>query len=205
MLQILTTLLFPTRTTPLHLQVAEYIQANKISPVITTKAQLQKRGIVHLDSVYATCSYHTHRLIEQAICQAKFNAQPELLPMLAQLCIHWQPTPAGALCAVPLHWTRRFTRGYNQSQILAVELANITNMPILHCLKRIRPTGHQAKRTRAQRLSAMQHAFIALGNVPNIIYVVDDICTTGATLDACAAALKTAGANEVHAITIAQS
>ena len=72
-------------------------------------------------------------------------------------------------------------------------------------LKRVRATGHQAWRGRAERLISVKGAFgLSKGkSVPDRVILIDDLATTGATLDACAKALKDAGANYVEAWVVA--
>ena len=116
---------------------------------------------------------------------------------------------ATCLVPVPLHPWRRLRRGFNQ----ASDLARALDMPCVNALWRVKPTGQQAGRTAAarrrnvraaMRLSpllsrAMRTAMIA----DRVVVLVDDVRTTGATLDACAAVLWDAGARDVRAVTIA--
>jgi ComF family protein len=113
---------------------------------------------------------------------------------------------AGAACAVPvpLHPSRRRERGFNQ----AADLARHLGLPVCHALRRVRATAVQTSLPAAQRHRNVRHAFAvtrsARGLRGQIVVVVDDVCTTGATLDACAIALKTAGIAEVRALTAAR-
>jgi len=119
----------------------------------------------------------------------------------------------GAHCAVPvpLHPWRRFRRGFNQ----AADLAAATGLPVVHALWRTRATRPQAGLTAAARRRNVRHAFRlsplrsrrwldrALRN--RIVLLVDDVQTTGATLDSCAQVLKEAGVREVRALTAARA
>jgi predicted amidophosphoribosyltransferase len=71
-----------------------------------------------------------------------------------------------------------------------------------HCLRRVRPTGHQAWRSHDERRLAMCDAFTAK-DVPAHVLLIDDVATTVSTLDACAQVLKSAGATQVHGLAIA--
>jgi ComF family protein len=118
---------------------------------------------------------------------------------------------AGASCAipVPLHPWRRVRRGFNQ----AADLAGSLDLPVVHALWRTRATATQTGLTAAQRRRNVRGAFSPSPLLSNrvrrallhdrIVVLVDDVRTTGATLDACARALKGAGAAEVRALTVA--
>jgi len=109
---------------------------------------------------------------------------------------------------VPLHHVRRRERGYNQSAVLATELARrIGCKKSARMLRRIRPTASQTNLTAAQRLSNVQCAFTH-GSGKYLsgrrVLLVDDVMTTGATVNACAKALKKGGAESVHVLTVAR-
>jgi ComF family protein len=104
---------------------------------------------------------------------------------------------------VPLHWRRRLARGYNQAERIARPLAAHLGLPYIPALARRRATPPQSLLGRDQRLANLRRAF----RIPRPervrgfhILLVDDVATTGATLDAAAAALKTAGAVRVTAL-----
>lgn len=107
---------------------------------------------------------------------------------------------------VPLHESRRQERGYNQAELLAKAMCAPGRLPLRPgLLVRIRETGSQVGRNRAQRMDAMRHAF-AVTDPPSVqgkcILLVDDVFTTGATVLSCADALYAAGAKEVAVITV---
>jgi ComF family protein len=112
----------------------------------------------------------------------------------------------GAACVVPvpLHASRRRHRGFNQ----AADLARWLNVPVVHALRRVRATPTQTGLPAAQRHRNMRNAF-ALTRAGSavrgsIVVIVDDVSTTGATLEACARLLKEGGAVEVRALTAAR-
>ncbi len=112
---------------------------------------------------------------------------------------------AHAVMPVPLHPARYRRRGYNQSLLLAQELCSRTGQPLLaDALIRVRDTGTQVGRSRAERLHALHGAF-AVPQPQQVrglrILLVDDVLTTGATALACAEALVHAGAAEVLLVT----
>lgn len=107
---------------------------------------------------------------------------------------------------VPLHFIRRYRRGFNQ----AAELARHVGTPVLHALRRTRPTRTQTDLPEVQRHRNVDDAFAiqrrARSRLPGaVVVVVDDVSTTGATLDACARVLLDGGAKEVRALTAARA
>ncbi len=112
----------------------------------------------------------------------------------------------GAACAVPvpLHPSRLRHRGFNQS----ADLARGLGLPVAHALRRIRATTVQADLPAAQRHRNVRGAFAVTRRgrtlTDAVVLLVDDVSTTGATLNACAQALKEAGVREVRALTAAR-
>ena len=108
---------------------------------------------------------------------------------------------------VPLHPWRRLRRGFNQADLLARRL----DVPVVHALWRTRATLPQTGLRRAARRRNVRAAFRLSPLVrrerlkDSCLVLVDDVRTTGATLDACARTLKAAGAREVRALTIARA
>ena len=105
---------------------------------------------------------------------------------------------------VPLHSSRIRSRGYNQSQLLADHLGNTFGIPVVsEVLVRIRSTPSQTSLNQQQRLQNVAGAFQADNLnllIGKNILLVDDVITTGATLNECAKTLLKAGAKNVHAI-----
>lgn len=110
-----------------------------------------------------------------------------------------------AVVPMPLHWTRRLRRGFNQSGLLAKAVAARCGIPVLHAVSRLRSTGFQAGLSRTERRRNVSGAFQAKRRVVGLkILLVDDVMTTGATASACALALKRAGAKAVTLLTLAR-
>jgi ComF family protein len=107
---------------------------------------------------------------------------------------------------VPLHIDRKRQRGYNQSELLARELAKITGWPLVRGLERVRNTRSQVGLTAEERRENMRDAFAWRGGaVPRRVLLVDDVCTTGATLSACADVLRANGARGVYAAAVGRA
>ena len=110
------------------------------------------------------------------------------------------------ICPVPLHALKLRKRGYNQSALLAQILARDKNIFYGDkILERNKNTSVQAKLKKAERIKNVENAFVCRADVKGkTILLIDDVATTGSTLEACAAALKTAKAKKVYALTLAR-
>lgn len=113
-------------------------------------------------------------------------------------------TPPAVLVPVPLHPSRARSRGFNQAERIAAQLARRTGMTVDVCLRR-RGGGRQMGRGRDERLHGLTGAVeLRPGDhPPRQVLLVDDVATTGGTLGACAAALRDAGTECVAAVTYA--
>lgn len=177
---------------------------------ITTVAQ--HNPVVGLDQ-FVSVGDHQGPL-RKAIHDLKYNHRPQLHYPLGQLLaatILKQTWTFDLIIPVPLHSTRNIQRGYNQAKILATVVANDLEYQTLpHILQRTRHTMPQVGKSSQERLSNVQGAFaIPTEYTPLIrdrhILLIDDVCTTGATLAACADALRDAGAGKILGATLSRA
>ena len=149
--------------------------------------------------------------IQSAIHQLKYRQDRGLGEVLARPLVeilqtyHW---PIDLILPVPLDSARRRERGYNQAALLARPVSWRMGIPYSDkSIKRIKQTRQQVGLSLPERQTNLAGAFkadrkrVAGGN----ILIVDDVITTGSTMDACAQALIDAGANKVYGITLARS
>ena len=148
--------------------------------------------------------------MRQAIYQLKYRNLRALTVPLAQLLHDYlvtNPLPGEALVPVPLHHKRLRERGYNQSSLLAHELGKRINLPVVdNCLIRLRHAPPQARTSTVQeRRSNVAAAFTCRDHrlQGKQVLLIDDVLTSGATLDACAVALKAAGVTSVWGLVLA--
>jgi len=149
--------------------------------------------------------------VQQAVHAFKFKQYRRLAQELGRriaLCEDLSPglSELDVLIPVPLHPARQRERGYNQSLLLAQGISIVMGIPIENnILKRSRATSQQATLTAGERQANLRGAFQTRGDLPPDLHlgVVDDVVTTGATLNACAAALKGAGARSVTGVAVA--
>lgn len=137
----------------------------------------------------------------------KFRAALSLAREMSALVVASAPRELlqGDLVPVPLHPVRQRRRGFNQAAVLAAAVARTTGLAVTDCLRRRGPGPPQVGRTRGARLAGPTGSIEARARVPPAALIVDDVVTTGATIAACAAALRSAGATEVAAIAFART
>ncbi|MCS6842269.1 MAG: ComF family protein [Roseiflexaceae bacterium] len=148
--------------------------------------------------------------LRHALHQLKYRRRRRVARPLGTLMasrLHTHPIPCDALIPVPLHQQRLRERGFNQAELLAREVARTTDFPlIVGPLVRLRATKQQALLDVAERIENVADAFAWKGPAPPArVVLVDDVLTTGATVNACAAALRAGGAREVYALALARS
>ena len=114
----------------------------------------------------------------------------------------WRPK---GVCAVPLHPRRYVQRGYNQSALLGRRTARQLGVPYQALLKRTRHTRQQARLNRLERFANVKDAFQAKPVPHGHLLLIDDVMTSGATVDACKAALRRSGAGKVFVATLAKA
>jgi ComF family protein len=147
-----------------------------------------------------------------ALHALKYDGERRLAePLGALMAARWRRAAAGgdALVPVPIHESRRRERGFDQAELLAVACGRRLGLPVRRSLERQERTAAQHALGRADRARNVGGAFsVRSGHEPTVrgrwLIVVDDVMTTGATLGACAAALREAGAAAVSALTFAR-
>lgn len=145
----------------------------------------------------------------RAILEAKFDGIRALLEPLSLAAAEAVPLAWGVECVVPvpLHASRERERGFNQGVLIASGVARVLEVPVRPDLvRRVRKTRAQASLGRSDRARNVEGAFAALEparQVPSSALLVDDVATTGATLEAVARALRDAGVRRVFGLALA--
>lgn len=146
-----------------------------------------------------------------AVARIKFEDRPDLVSSLARLLLPaLRPlalVKSDAFAPVPLHRARLVERGYNQSGLLARELARATGARFApRLLERTRRTEQQARLGRDERHVNVADAFVARrSTVTGRVVLVDDVVTTGATALACVRAIKAAGLTPIAVVALARA
>jgi ComF family protein len=143
----------------------------------------------------------------EVVHHLKYGGWPGVAPAMALAMRGLEPLVRHAvLVPVPLSSKRLRTRGYNQAAVLASALAVATGLAVdTGALQRARDTPTQTALTPEARAANVTGAFMAPAPVQGTFVLVDDVCTTGATLVAAATALQDAGAARVEAVTFARA
>ena len=164
---------------------------SSLPPHVTLAAAIGPYAESLRDIVHAL-KYDQRPTIAWHLAQRMRNAGAELL------------ADADAVVPVPLHRARERSRGFNQAR----ELARHLHVPVLDVLERVRETAPQADLPAAKRAANVRGAFAVRDEAVLaglVLVLVDDVSTTGATLNACAGILLDAGAKEVRALTAARA
>lgn len=150
--------------------------------------------------------------VRQAMHALKYRGLRTVVkPLSGLMSDYWQrnPLPADVIVPVPLHRRRLRERGYNQAALLARALAAEIGLPVREkWLVRIRATFSQIELDASERKKNVSDAFqcpdhnVVAGRQ---ILLIDDVCTTGATLESCSLALGQAGAQSVWAFTLGRA
>jgi ComF family protein len=194
---------------------AEYYCVNCRTPFLNSfpldddgRCTLCRRGLNGFDAAYSYGSYDGS--LRQLIQLLKYGRGATLAAPLTNLLMVALPREQrfDAIVPMPMHWRRRWERGFNQAELLARGIARRTGIPLRKAVRRQRATPPQAGLSSARRRLNMAGAF----RVPRAdsvqgrrILLIDDVMTTGASAGACAQALKRAGAAYVAVLTVARA
>jgi ComF family protein len=177
-------------------------------------------GILSMAAIAEPPAYHRARAavrfdeISRALVHAlKYGDRLDLAPMMGRWMSHAGRellAEADALVPVPLHWRRLWARRFNQSAMLAATVSAESGVPIAAtALKRVKPTAQQVGLTRAERAANIQGAFRVPDDGKAAVHgrrlvVLDDVLTSGATVEGCAKALLRTGAANVDVLVFAR-
>ena len=174
----------------------------------------------HLDGVIYALDYAKNPQIKAAIKQFKYRFTQDLADHFANLIVekigelNMAKRKRIILIPVPLHKKRLNYRGFNQAEMIANAVQR--KLPkekakVIEMLKRIRHTKQQAKLDKEGRHENLEGAFklnkfcVQEYNPKNLYFIVDDVCTTGTTLEHCTKALKENGFEKVYGLVIARA
>ena len=161
----------------------------------------------------AVAAYRSSGVVREFIHRFKYNRKVYLRHVLAEWLrenladTRLQSPPIDRIVPVPLHAARRRERGFNQARVLAELLSEQSGIPLSDCVRRIRYTTTQTRYDRQTRMQNLRNAFDLRksAEVRNLhLLLIDDVFTTGSTVDECAGILMAAGAASVRVATVAR-
>lgn len=164
-------------------------------------------------TLYTPCDYHSNRALQKTLHGLKYNYYKDVSKPLAEILQKSfqqnSPPENTHLVPIPLHKKRESFRGFNQAQLLADHLSELTKYPVVNILKREINTVSQATLNRNHRLKNMEGAFVIDSkNTPSKntpLMLVDDVCTTLSTFKAAAQTLQKHGYKIVLCTALAQA
>ncbi|WP_295816673.1 ComF family protein [uncultured Deinococcus sp.] len=173
-----------------------------LRPRVDSHSPLRGRAQPHLITLGEYRGVH-----RRAVRALKFGGARDLAGVLGEALAAGVPQDwnVRAVVPVPLHASRQRQRGFNQAALLGSVVAVQLGVPCVDALIRTRATGQQAKQHAAQR-DHMDGAFALRPGVlpPGAVLIVDDVLTTGATLNACQEVVLGSGVPEVYAAVVAR-
>lgn len=164
----------------------------------------------YLSGYASSCEYQGP--IKSLLCKFKYSNYPYLAKGLGALLaaqflqLGWEMPDF--IVPVPISWLKRFDRGYNQCELLAQELGTIIQKPVRRLLKRRSGDWSQAGLSFNQRKELTSERFYLAENKPlydKTVLLIDDVATTGRTLQCCAEVLAEACPAKIYALTVAQA
>ncbi len=174
-------------------------------PIKAWDNQLSLIGEKYFDEIYCLGDYEDPMLGE-LIKACKYKFVKELCEDLGELLAQEIELKKldGVIVPVPLSKRRMAWRGFNQVEEIARVIAVKNNLPSSFCLMRVKHKKAQAKLSEAERLENMKDCFEVVGEVPKTVILVDDVITTGATINECSRVLRFAGAEKIVVLALAK-
>jgi len=163
-----------------------------IRPIVSTSLSLTRNYAIPVVAIADYCD--PLRSLILAKHRSDIIASRYLGQLIWQLT-HIKSVPADYIIPVPLHWTRYAWRGFNQAEEIAHTLARKRKIPVIHAVRRIKKTHFQARLSAQHRHANVDNAFVLNTSKPERYYnkhliIVDDLMTTGATLQSLAKILR---------------
>lgn len=196
---------------------------------LTTSSQVSGKALVCTDCNGSQINHLTYNrsallyndFAKELISLYKYKGKESLLPIFINLLAitydkYFLNETIDLITYVPIHNNRLEIRGFNQAEKLADGLHKYTNKPLFNTLIKVKDTKKQSKQHKWDRLSEIKGSFaldltltISDENTPQIedknVLIIDDIYTTGFTLNECASILKQAGVNKVFGLTLTRA
>ncbi|MBU3713969.1 MAG: ComF family protein [Ferruginibacter sp.] len=171
-------------------------------------------GRIHIKAAHSEFYFYKGKLIQRLIHQLKYSGNREIGFFLGELMGNTllssgRFSDIDAVIPLPMHKKKEFKRGYNQAKIVAEGVARAMQIPVIDdVVIRNRITETQTRKHRAERWENVEESFVVLHKEKIIgkhILLVDDVITTGATLEACAIAILSSPGTTLSIATLARA
>ena len=181
--------------------------ASEDDPILKNKIGVA----LNYTSCYALLNYKKHSKVKKLIKHLKYNNRPEIGVYLGRYFgkkLKYSALQIDAIIPVPMHYTKLKKRGYNQSEAFANGLSDELGIPVVNALTKTVPRDSQTKRGRLKRWENVKDIFAVNELIKKewkCVLLVDDVVTTGATLEACAVKIQEYGIEEICLCVIAEA
>jgi ComF family protein len=179
-----------------------------LCPACAKELEALNAGESNVGGIKAFSLYNYDGLIKSLVTGYKYSGKKWLSRFMGDAMasrLRSLPISTDCVCNVPLHIKRRKSRGFDQSETIAKRISEVTDIPYIAALRRVRNTKTQTKLNEAQRRENISGAFESAAMVSGNVLLIDDVLTTGATALECARVLKEAGAGNVYIMTFARA
>jgi ComF family protein len=188
---------------------AKCLKCGKVLPEETQEYCSDCRSVHHFFD-RGTAAFTYGGAIRRSVYRMKFENRRDYLPFYGEAMYqallpylpYWQPD---LIVPVPMHPKKKRKRGYNQSQLLAQEVSARSGIPLCtDLLKCVRQTREQKTLSRKERLENLKGSYVSTGRLRpgSRVLLVDDVYTTGSTMDELSRVLKNSGAGQVYFVVL---
>ncbi len=205
MITFLLDLLFPKYCLSCNREGEYWCAQCKAKPLKTWDGNLQLIGTKYFDEIICVADYEDET-INKLIKACKYRFIKEIANDLGEILYKelQNQNSSGDLVPVPLSARRERWRGFNQAAEITQAIAKKTGLRYSACLKKIKHTKAQAKLSEEARILNLKGCFELCGNAPEQVILIDDVITTGTTVNECARVLKEKGAKYITVVAVAK-
>ena len=153
-----------------------------------------------------TVLWEYNGIVKELVHRIKFNGEYEIIKELLDKK-GFEIAEDAVITYVPMHVRKQKKRGFNQAEIIAMEIGKKSNKPVIKMLEKVRQTKDQASLNKEERLKNLKNTFCFCGRpgLPQNVVLVDDVYTSGATMQECCRTLRNGGINNIQGFVIART
>jgi len=172
----------------------------------------RKGAKYHFENIRSACVYEdiSKSLVHKFKYRGKEHLDKVLVSIMGRVLEEEKyESKIDLVVFVPMHWLKEYLRGYNQAELLANRVSALLGKPVVKCLVRAKLTRAQFRLKREERKRNIEGCFGVKRKAGSVIkgknlLLIDDVCTTCATIEECSRALRASGAGKVYGLTFAR-